>query len=654
MALPGAIESVTATDLGGGRVRVDYSSSDGATSYRVAAQGQLITRTASQARTATFSNVSTGRGNFCVTGVNDEGIGPVRCHAIIVSSLPGAISSVTATDLGGGRVRVSWTSSSGATSYQVDYGIGIGVGGVSATLDAQSRSYTFSNVTAGSREFCVRGVNQAGNGPDRCHRINVREATPGAITSVTATDLGDGRVRVDYTESAGATSYRIDYGIGIGFGGVATVRSASLARSYTFENVTEGSREFCVRGINSAGNGPYRCHRINVAASSSLPGPILSVVASDLGGGKVRVNWTTSSHATSYRVTGETGAGFPNNLETKNASVDTREVTFSSISAGEREFCVQGINDEGEGDRNCETITAGSIPGPIVSVTATDLGDGRVQFAYSSSAGAVEYTLGARIVGESSNFATVIRAASAARVYIFEGLEADRWQFCASGKNSHGNGAINCHTITVVGGGGTFPNPTPIPPKVVVDFPQDANVVSQQINLDRPGVVAHKSPYTGHEILLDRGSGRFSGQLIIGETNDPSHAESIESWLLSLISQSGVGDIPLNRETVDDLESSVQTNTYERGELNITLSSEIGNLDAGKYIRVGNRLLIITKLLSKSKFTYNPQIPIPANTRVSQVTSIRIRLQNAEQIDNLIRNPDWYGPWTVNWVEALQ
>ena len=113
----------------------------------------------------------------------------------------------------------------------------------------------------------------------------------------------------------------------------------------------------------------------------------------------------------------------------------------------------------------------------------------------------------------------------------------------------------------------------------------------------------------------------------------------------------GVCEIPLNRNTVDGLDTSIASTRLEDGEFIAEISNPVEGLSAGKYIKAGNRLLIITRILSTRNFVYNPQLSLDSGVILTEAKTVRVRLK-ADITISSPRIPDWYGPWNIEWVEV--
>ena len=170
---PSAPTGLTAT-AGNAQVVLTWTAVSGATSYNIYSQSTAGVTTSSGAKIAGITKASytqTGLTNgthyyYVVTAVNSNGESPTSTEVTATpqAPIPSAPTGLTAT-AGNGQVALSWTASSGATSYNLYYGTtspltianGTKVGSLSGTTD------TVSSLTNGTPYyFAVTAVNSGG------------------------------------------------------------------------------------------------------------------------------------------------------------------------------------------------------------------------------------------------------------------------------------------------------------------------------------------------------------------------------------------------------------------------------------------------------------------------------------------------------------
>jgi fibronectin type 3 domain-containing protein len=165
---------------------------------------------------------------------------------------PAAPSNVQATQVSGG-VQVSWTASSGATSYNVDKQI-VGSGGFIQIATALSgTSYTDSDVSEGnSYNYRVTAVGEGGeSSPSDPAGVNIPVTELDAPTNVTAVENGDD-VDVSWSAVSEADAYTVQRQI-VGQGAFIDLATGLTGTSYTDEAPTRGFA-YLYRVVATAGS----------------------------------------------------------------------------------------------------------------------------------------------------------------------------------------------------------------------------------------------------------------------------------------------------------------------------------------------------------------------------------------------------------------
>jgi len=184
---PSAPTGLTAT-AGNASVSLSWTASAGATSYNVyrgtSSGGESTAPIATGITTTTYSDTGLTNGTpyfYEVAAVNSAGTGPLSNEASATpeGAAPAAPTGLTAT-AGSASVSLSWTASTGATTYNVYRGTTSG--GESATPVATgvtTTSYADSGLTNGQEYYYeVAALNGAGTGP----MSNEVSATPVAAS----------------------------------------------------------------------------------------------------------------------------------------------------------------------------------------------------------------------------------------------------------------------------------------------------------------------------------------------------------------------------------------------------------------------------------------------------------------------------------------
>jgi len=164
---------------------------------------------------------------------------------------PAAPGALTAT-AGTGQVSLSWTASTGATSYNVLRSTTSG-GPYTQTGTSTTTSYVDTTVTNGTTYYyAVTAVNSAGqSGNSNQASATPKAAVPGAPAGLTAT-AGSAQVSLSWSASSGATSYNIMRATASS--GPFTQIGTSTTTSYLDTAVTNGTTYYyIVTAVNSSG-----------------------------------------------------------------------------------------------------------------------------------------------------------------------------------------------------------------------------------------------------------------------------------------------------------------------------------------------------------------------------------------------------------------
>src|SRR5205823_5240685 len=170
------------------------------------------------------------------------------------TQLPAVPTNVVAT-AGNGQVGLSWSASSGASSYNVKRSTTNG-GPYTTVASPSTTSYTETGLTNGTTYYyVVSAVNTSGESSNSGQvSATPQLGVPGAPTNVVAT-AGNGQVGLSWSASSGASSYNVKRSTTNG-GPYTTVASPSTT-SYTETGLTNGTTYYyVVSAVNTAGQSP--------------------------------------------------------------------------------------------------------------------------------------------------------------------------------------------------------------------------------------------------------------------------------------------------------------------------------------------------------------------------------------------------------------
>ena len=281
-SVPAAPARLQAT-AGDGQVALAWSMAMGATSYhvkRAATSGGPYAQIATPAA-ASFTDTGLTNGTmyfYVVSGVNSVGEGANSAEASAKPAAP-AQAPATPTGLtasaGNAQVVLSWTASSGATSYNVKRSTTTG-GPYTKISSPAASNFTDTGLTNGTTYFyvvsSVNSVSESGNSAQASGKPTAPTPPqpPAAPTGLQA-NAGNAQVTLTWTASSGATSYHVKRATtnGAPYTQVGTPTSAS----FTDTGLTNGTTYFyVVSALNANGESA------NSAPGSATPSGATPIV----------------------------------------------------------------------------------------------------------------------------------------------------------------------------------------------------------------------------------------------------------------------------------------------------------------------------------------------------------------------------------------
>jgi fibronectin type 3 domain-containing protein len=246
---------------GNAKVTLTWNASTGATSYHVkrsttaGAESQIA---APASNSFTDTTVANGTKYFYeVSAVNSAGesanSNEINATPTAPATTPSAPTGLQGT-AGNAQVALTWTASTGATSYHVKRSTS---SGTETQISAPtSTSFTDTTVINGTKYFyVVSAVNSTGESANS----NEVSATPSApaIAPATPTSLqatgGNAQISLTWNASAGATSYNVKRSTTSG-GPFTTTLASPTVTNYVDTTVTNGTAYFyVVSAVNATG-----------------------------------------------------------------------------------------------------------------------------------------------------------------------------------------------------------------------------------------------------------------------------------------------------------------------------------------------------------------------------------------------------------------
>ncbi len=248
-----------------GSVALSWETVPGATSYNIlrgtSSGGEtLLTSVSSTTSTYTDSEITNGTTYYYkITGTDSKGTGAASNEASAYpTSTPPAAPTLTAT-AGNEQVTLTWTASTGATSYDIYEGTSSGgEGSTPIATGVTVPNYIVTGLTNGTTYyFKVAAVNSIGTGSDSNQASAIPNTPPAAPTGLAAT-AGNAQVALSWTAASGATSYDVFEGTTSGGESSTPIATGITATTYTVTGLTNGTTYyFEVAAVNSGGQSGY-------------------------------------------------------------------------------------------------------------------------------------------------------------------------------------------------------------------------------------------------------------------------------------------------------------------------------------------------------------------------------------------------------------
>jgi len=376
-AVPGGLLATP----GNAQVSLAWTASSGATGYyvkRATVSGGPYSQIALPA-TNSYTDSSLTNGTtyyYVVSAFNSDGQSSNSAQASATPTAPAtppnAPTGLQAT-AGNAQVSLTWTASTGATSYHVKRATTSGgpYTQISAPTTTNFADTGLANGTA--YYYVVSALNSAGESANSSQASATPAApamAPAAPAGLQAT-AGNAQVSLSWTASTGSTSYHVKRSTTSG--GPYTQVAAPTTTSDSDTGLTNGTAYYyVVSALNAAGE--------SANSSQASATPVATVTApaaptglqATAGNAQVGLTWTTSTGATSYSVLRSTTNGGP---YTQVATPTVTSDTDAGLTNGTTYYyVVAALNSAGESadSSQASATPAGAAPDVTITVNPTN------------------------------------------------------------------------------------------------------------------------------------------------------------------------------------------------------------------------------------------------------------------------------------------
>jgi len=430
-------------------ITLNWSKSTGATAYKVRKDSNDSWTTLSDVASYTFSGLTADTAYTLEVLASNTG-GDSAAASISASTLPNAPAAPTGLTTSGisqTAITLSWTKSAGATAYKVQ----VDSGSVTALGDVAT--YTFSSLSANTAyTLKVIAFNAGGDSAAASVSASTLPNAPAAPTGLAVSGATQTAITLNWTKSAGASSYEVNGGALNAWTDVGDVSS------YQFTGLSANTQyTLQVRAKNRGGESATA-----QGVSKTLPVVPTGLSTSGITQTAITLNWTKSAGASSYEVNGGALSGWTD-------VGDVAAYTFSGLSA-DTQYTVQVRAVASTGTTAAASVSSRTLstqPASMASpadVATSGITKTAITLSWSKSAGATSYEVDG---GALSGWTGAGDVAS----YTFSGLSADtEYTLSVRAKNSQSTSA----SISVTAR--TLPEP-PDSPSGLQASPSDPNSV---------------------------------------------------------------------------------------------------------------------------------------------------------------------------------
>ncbi len=306
------------------------------------------------------------------------------------NTAPPAPTSLTATAIAGGSIKLSWTASSpesDVAQYNIYRATISGAQNYSSptyTVTVGTATYTDTATTNGQTYYyVVRAQDVAGNIETNTNEVSATASGTGppAPTNLSATAIAGGSIKLTWTASSPETNvaqyniYRATSSGGQDYtSSLASVSSGTA--TYTDTTTTDGvTYYYVVRAQDSIGNIETNTNEASATADAAAPPSPTNLAATAIVGGSIKLSWTASFPETDvsqyniYRATTSGGQNYSS--PTYTVPVGTTSYTDTSTTDGVTYYYVLRAQDAaGNIETNTNEVYAtASVAGPSATVS---------------------------------------------------------------------------------------------------------------------------------------------------------------------------------------------------------------------------------------------------------------------------------------------
>ncbi len=447
---------LVATTMSSSEIDLSWAASSGATSYNLY-RSTSLTGTYEQVNTNPITTrnysdnglVSSTSYYYYVTAVNSTGESAqseiaeaTTATALVIPDIP---TELIATTISASQIDLSWTASSGATSYNV-YSSTSTLGTYTKVNTDPITATTYSNtglLSSTSYYYYVTAVNSAGeSGQSTEATATTSTVIPDIPTELIATTISASQIDLSWTASSGATSYNVYSSTSTP--GTYTKVNTNPITATTYSNnglVSSTSYYYYVTAVNSAGESGQSTEA-TATTSTVIPDIPTELIATTISASQIDLSWTASSGATSYNVYSSTSTPGTYTKVNTNPITATTYSNNGLVSSTSYYYYVTAVNSAGESGQStvATATTAAVVPIKPTGLVGTALSSTQINLSWTPLSNATSYNIyrGNSLTGEYSKInSSSVTSPNYSDIYEFE-IDGTKYYYKVTAVNSAG------------------------------------------------------------------------------------------------------------------------------------------------------------------------------------------------------------------------
>jgi len=387
----------TAGDM---QVSLTWNTSSGATSYNVkrSATSNGTYTVVGMANTTSFTDTGLTNGTTYFYKVSAANLSGESADSGFVSATPSAAlpsAPTLSTPVAGDRqVALAWTTSTGATSYNVKRDTST-TGSFPTIANVTATSFTDTGLTNGTTYYYkISAQNSAGISGDS----NTQSAQPTAPASAPPPPTGlsavavDGLIILNWNAAAGAASYNVKRGTVSG-GETTLTNILAPAATFTDSGLTNGTPLFyVVTALNSTGeSGPSN----EASATPNVPPLPPTGLTGQAVGSETHLAWIATSQANiaGYNVYRSLNSNGPFTQKLNPSPVTPLHFEDLALGNGTYFYVIRAVSTSNQesGNSNSVGITISALAPPTGLAVAVS--DAKVTLSWNAVPSAASYTI---------------------------------------------------------------------------------------------------------------------------------------------------------------------------------------------------------------------------------------------------------------------